>query len=131
VAPTTDPPVTDPAVNVEARLVALSDQADDIVDRFIELYEDLDADGMISIWPTASTEDLTPLAETFKNFRSANVQYQDCGPEMRSDTRAVIYCSVAIEYQPVAGARLQVPAVGWQFELGWVDERWQMVSWSR
>jgi len=131
VAPTTDPPVTDPAVNVEARLVALSDQADDIVDRFIELYEDLDADGMISIWPTASTEDLTPLAETFKNFRSANVQYQEGAPEMRSDTRAVIYCSVAIEYQPVAGARLQVPAVGWQFELGWVDERWQMVSWSR
>ncbi len=131
VEPTTDPPVTDPAVNVEARLVALSDQADDIVDRFIELYEDLDADGMTSIWPTASTEDLAPLAETFKNFRSANVQYQDCDPELRSDTRAVIYCSVAVEYQPVAGARLQVPAVGWQFELGWVDEQWQMVSWSR
>ena len=131
VAPTTDPPVTDPAVNVEARLVALSDQADDIVGRFIELYEDLDADGMTSIWPTASTEDLAPLAETFKNFRSAKVQHQDCDPELRSDTRAVIYCSVAVEYQPVAGARLQVPAVGWQFELGWVDERWQMVSWSR
>ncbi len=131
VEPTTAPPVTDPAVNVEARLVALSDQADDIVDRFIELYEDLDADGMTSIWPTASTEDLAPLAETFKNFRSANVQYQDCDPELRSDTRAVIYCSVAVEYQPVAGARLQVPAVGWQFELGWVDEQWQMVSWSR
>ena len=128
---TTDPPVTDPAVNVEARLVALSDQADDIVDRFIELYEDLDAEGMTSIWPTASTEDLTPLAETFRNFRSAKVQYQDCDPELRSETRAVVYCSVAIEYQPVAGARLQVPAVGWQFELGWVDERWQLVNWSR
>ena len=128
---TTNPPVTDLAVNVEARLVALSDQADYIVARFIELYEDLDADGMTSIWPTASTEDLGPLAETFKTFRSVKVQHQDCDPELRSDTRAVIYCSVAVEYQPFAGARMQVPAIGWQFELGWVDERWQMVSWSR
>jgi len=128
---TANPPVTDLAVNVEARLVALSEQADDIVAGFIELYENLDAEGMTSIWPTASTEDLAPLAETFESFRSAKVQYQDCDPELRSDTRAVIYCSVAVEYQPVAGARLQVPAIGWQFELGWVDERWQLVNWSR
>ncbi|MEE2792524.1 MAG: protein kinase [Acidobacteriota bacterium] len=122
---------TDPSVNLEARLLALSNQADGIVARFVELYEDLDADGMSSIWTTASTEDLAPLADTFKNFRSAKVEHQDCDPELRNETRAVVYCSVAVAYQPVAGARLQMPAVGWQFELEWVDERWQMVNWSR
>ncbi len=123
---------TDPPVNVEARLLALSNQAEDIVARFIELYEDLDAEGMTSVWTTASTEDLAPLADTFKSFRSASVEHQDCDPELRNETRAVVYCSVAVEYQPIAGARLQMPAVGWQFELEWTDdERWQMVNWSR
>jgi serine/threonine-protein kinase len=132
---TTDPlerGTTDPPVNVEARLLALSNQAEDIVARFIELYEDLDAEGMTSVWTTASTEDLAPLADTFKSFRSASVEHQDCDPELRNETRAVVYCSVAVEYQPIAGARLQMPAVGWQFELEWTDdERWQMVNWSR
>ena len=95
-------------------------------------YEGLDAEGMTSVWTTASTEDLAPLADTFKSFRSASVEHQDCDPELRNETRAVVYCSVAVEYQPIAGARLQVPAVGWQFELEWTDdERWQMVNWSR
>ncbi|MBM62222.1 MAG: hypothetical protein CL484_04665 [Acidobacteria bacterium] len=130
--PPLEPGTTDPPVNVEARLLALSNQAEDIVARFIELYEDLDAEGMTSVWTTASTEDLAPLADTFKNFRSASVEHQDCDPELRNETRAVVYCSVAVEYQPIAGARLQVPAVGWQFELEWTDdERWQMVNWSR
>ena len=129
--PSLEPRVADSPVNVEARLLALSNQADDIVARFIELYEDLDADGMTSIWTTASTEDLAPLAETFKSFRSAEVEHQDCDPELRNENRAVVYCSVAVGYQPVAGARLQMPAVGWQFELEWLDERWQMVNWSR
>ncbi len=129
--PPPEPGTTDPPVNLEARLLALSNQAEDIVARFIELYEDLDAEGMTSVWTTASTEDLAPLADTFKSFRSANVEHQDCDPELRNETRAVIYCSVAVEYQPIAGARLQMPAVGWQFELAWTDERWQMVNWSR
>ena len=129
--PPTEPAAVDPSGNVEVRLVALSNHAENIVARFIELYEALDADGMSSIWPTASSEDLAPLAETFKNFRSAEVEHQDCDPELRNADRAVVYCSVAIEYQPVAGARLQVPAVGWQFELEWVDERWQLMNWSR
>ena len=126
-----EPVAADPPGNVEARLVALSNQAEDIVAGFVELYEALDADGMTRIWPTASREDLAPLAETFKNFRSAEVEHQDCDPELRNENRAVVYCSVAIEYQPVAGARLQVPAVGWQFELEWVDEQWQLMNWSR
>ena len=131
---TTDPlerGTNDPPVNVEARLLALSNQAEDIVARFIELYEDLDAEGMTSVWTTASTEDLAPLADTFKSFRSASVEHQDCDPELRNETRAVVYCSVAVQYQPIAGARLQMPAVGWQFELEWTDEQWQMVNWSR
>ena len=98
---------------------------------FIELYEDLDAEGMTSVWQTATESDLAPLAETFRNFRSAEIQYRDCDPELRNDTSAVVYCSVAVEYQPVAGARLQVPAVGWQFELRWENEEWQLVNWSR
>ena len=125
------PAASDSIVNLEARLVALSDQSEDIVSRFIELYEDLDAEGMTSVWQTATESDLAPLAETFRNFRSAEIQYRDCDPELRNDTSAVVYCSVAVEYQPVAGARLQVPAVGWQFELRWENEEWQLVNWSR
>ena len=125
------PAASDPTVNLEARLLALSDQSEDIVSRFIDLYEDLDAEGMTSVWRTATESDLAPLAETFRNFRSAEIQYRDCDPELRNDTSAVVYCSVAVEYQPVAGARLQVPAVGWQFELRWENEEWQLVNWSR
>tara|TARA_B100001123_G_scaffold441878_1_gene584100 strand:- start:2092 stop:5046 length:2955 start_codon:yes stop_codon:yes gene_type:complete len=125
------PAASDPTLNLEARLLALSDQSEDIVSRFIELYEDLDAEGMTSVWRTATESDLAPLAETFRNFRSAEIQYRDCDPELRNDTSAVVYCSVAVEYQPVAGARLQVPAVGWQFELRWENEEWRLVNWSR
>ena len=86
---------------------------------------------MSQVWRTATDDALTALDEGFKSYREMKVTYDRCGdPELIGDAHAEIDCAITLEYRPKAGRASTIRQL-WQFELEWVDGRWQMTNWRR
>ena len=115
VAPPPPVPRSDPEVAAVQR----------VLDRYNQMYNDLDASAAASIWPRVNSQ---ALARIFAGLSQQTLRFDGCAIAI-SGSRATVQCVGVLQYIPrVGNAKVHNERHSWTIQMERAGEAWQIVN---